>query len=120
MMPVSAIYIFTTGYLIWPPTNPYWIPIASTIGDKPTLLIIFSISGLAGALYSTYTKVHTMDFYAGGALAYVAGMTAIQTSYSPPTTNYLLTYAAILLCMYATFGIETLTEHHNERKNHPE
>lgn len=110
-MPASAIYTLVAGSLAWPPTNSYWLPIASLAGDKPTLILLFTVTGLLGAAYSSHTDVESMDYAAGGALAYVAGMTAVELLLDPATTAYLLTYAAVLISMYVGFAAETLAEH---------
>lgn len=110
-MPASAVYILVTGSLAWPPTNSYWLPVANVVGDKPTLILLFTVTGLLGAAYSSRTDVESMDYAAGGALAYTAGMTAIELLLNPATTAYLLTYAAVLVSMYVGFAAETLAEH---------
>lgn len=101
---VSAAFAAVAGFVLWPPRAVYWTAAAAAVGTVATLALVALAALALGAAFGSATGVDGRAFAAGTAVAYVAGMAAIEVVVSPDGPAHLVLYGGIAACLVAGVG----------------
>ncbi|GAB6862255.1 hypothetical protein ACFR97_13365 [Haloplanus litoreus] len=97
----SAAFALLSGLVLWPPGDVYWRRLAALVGDGPTLGVVLLAAVALGVGFASVTAVGVWRFLAGGTVAYVVGMAAVEAVSTPDSPVHLVWYGGILVCLVA-------------------
>ena len=94
----SAVFVTVAGTVVWPPVEAslVWsrIPALDALCDVVVLPVVLVAVAL-GAAFGRATGIGPRPFAAGTAIAYVAGMIALELLLLPASPVHLLLYGAL-------------------------
>ena len=97
----AAVFALVAGAALWPPGAVYWEALAAVAGDAVTVGVVAALAVFLGATFGHATGITTLRVAAGGTVAYVAGMAAIELVLRPDSPAHYLLYAGVLACLVA-------------------
>jgi len=97
----AALFAFVAGAALWPPGAVYWEALAAIAGDAVALGAVAGLALVLGAMFARATGTAVRRVAAGGLVAYVAGMTAIELAMEPDGPAHFVLYGGILACLVA-------------------
>jgi hypothetical protein len=95
----SAAVVALAGLALWPPRAVYWTRLARVVGDGVTLAAVCLLALALGAAFARVTGVGVCSVAAGGVVAYVLGMVAIEAALRPESPVHLVWYAVLVGCL---------------------
>jgi len=97
----SGLFALAALAALWPPRAVYWERVAAVLGDGPTLGLVGLLAVGLGAAFARLTAVSSRSFAIGTALAYAAGMAALELLLAPDSPAHLVLYAALAVAILA-------------------
>lgn len=98
---VATAAVLVAGFGLWPPGAVYWTRVADVVGEGPTLLVVFALAVGLGAWFARTSSFAVRHVIAGGLLAYVLGMGAIEVLLAPDSPVHLIGYGVLLAALVA-------------------
>jgi len=97
----STLFALAAMAVLWPPGAVYWERVATVVGDGPTLALVGCLAVGLGAAFARLSGMSSRSFAAGVALAYAAGMVAVELRLDPDSPAHLVWYAALAAALLA-------------------
>ncbi len=95
---LSGVFIFLTGFSVWPPGNVYWNGLAARAGFVTTIAVVMILCGIIGVGIALLSDVSIVNLVTGGGIAYVIGMALLATVVSPFSAwEYVVVYGVFFL-----------------------
>ena len=94
-------FVLLGGLVLWPPRAVYWEFLAKYMGDPLTFLVVGILAIGFGFAFVHLTTVQRGPFVAGGVLAYLSGMVAIERVLAPDSPVHLILYGGLFFCIVA-------------------
>lgn len=97
----ATAFVLVAGFALWPPRGVYWTGVADVVGEGPTLVLVVALAAGLGAWFVRTAAFAVRHLVAGGLLAYVAGMAAIEVVLAPDGPAHLVWYGVLLAALVA-------------------
>lgn len=95
----TTAVVLVVGYLLWPPGYVYWDGLVDRLGAVATLAVVAGLAAGVGAWFARTSAIALRHLLAGGVVAYVAGMAAIEAVIAPASPVHLVWYAVLLVAL---------------------